>query len=294
MEERKECWYSIVRYCADDLAGEVVNVGVVMHSFNQAIETKYLILDENSPKIKAIANSNIDVALYKSYKDKLEYYLKESIHDLLGSVGEIGIGSPVAEDFLEKLFEYYKNQKLTLTRPSFSLTADYEKLFNKIFETYIGSKYLQVNDKHVSVKKYVKEVFEEHDLLGKKVMYDFPISPIKDLEDLLKINVDFGYKNGVWNYLQAVPQFSGPSKNTEWFAKMKLMFENIEDDAKMHLLFKSSEILDHREFNEVLAYLTKMDKDRIVQLDLDEESKVIELCRTIESDAHDIEEILIS
>lgn len=294
MEKRHECWYSIVRYCADDLAGEVVNVGVIMHSNKPEVETKFLLLEENSVKIKAITKSKVGVALYKSYKDKLEFYLQESINELLGNVGEKEIASPFRENFLEYLFEYYKDQKLSLTRPDFSFTSDKDKMFNKIFDTYIGERYRQVNDKHVSVKKYAKEIFEQYNLLGKKVMYDFSISPIKDLGDLLKITVDFGYKNGVWNYLQAVPQMSGPSKNTEWFAKIKLMFENIDEDAKMHILFKSSEVTDNKEFNEVLEYLTKMDKKRIVQLDLDQESSIIELCKKIESDAHNIEEVLIS
>ncbi|WP_201024421.1 hypothetical protein, partial [Sporosarcina koreensis] len=239
-------------------------------------------------------NSTRDLNLYKSYKDKLEYYLTHSMDNLLGEVGDVRISSPAQDDFLEKLFEKFKNQKLFLSRPSFSITSNYKLLFNKIFETYIGVKYLDQANKHVSIKKYLQQVFEEKNLLDKKVVQDFTIKPFKDLDNIIKINVDFGYKNGVWNYMQTIPKLTGPSKNTEWYAKTKFMFDNIDSDAKVHLLYRSSEINDKDGFYEVIDYFANMNRERIHKLDLDEHNKVIELCNVIERDAHDIDEFMIS
>ncbi|QPC48495.1 hypothetical protein [Mangrovibacillus cuniculi] len=95
--------------------------------------------------------------------------------------------------------------------------------------------------KQVSVKKYLRDIFQEKKLLDKKVAHDFSITPIKDLDNI-KINIDFGYKNGVWNYMQTIPTLTGPSKNTEWFAKTKFMFENLEKDTKVILC------IDHQKY----------------------------------------------
>lgn len=293
MDGRKECWYSIVRYCADDLAGEIINVGVLLHVIGDKVETKYLLLEDHSPKIRAVVESNVDINIYKSFKDSLEYYINKSVENIFGEVGEICIGTPLEENFLEKLYDYNRNKKLSLSRPTYSLSSNPDILFNKLFETYIGKKYMMQNHKQVSVKKYLKGVFEERKLLDKKVAHDFTITPIKDL-DKIKINIDFGYKNGVWNYMQTIPNLSGPSKNTEWFAKTKFMFENLEHDAKIHLMYRSSDISDKNEFFEVVNYLSNLDSDRIVKFDLDDRNKVSELCNIIERDAHNIDELLIS
>ncbi|MGX2958069.1 hypothetical protein JNUCC23_02100 [Peribacillus sp. JNUCC 23] len=293
MEGRKECWYSVVRYCADELAGEVINVGVLMHMLGESVNTKYLLLEEHSPKVKAIAETQVNLNIYKSFKDSLEYYLTKSVDNIFGEVGEISVGSPLEENFLEKLFDHYKNKKLCLTRPMYSLSSDPDSLFNKIFETYIGKKYLITEHKQASVKRYLKEVFEERKLLDKKVKHDFTLTPIKDLNNI-KINIDFGYKNGVWNYMQAIPNLSGPAKNTEWFAKTKFMFENLDKDAKVHLMYRSSDITNDSEFYNLVNYFSNMDNNRIFKLDLDDKAKVSELCNVIERDAHNIDELMIS
>ncbi|KYD11056.1 DUF3037 domain-containing protein [Heyndrickxia sporothermodurans] len=293
MESRKECWYSVVRYSANELAGEVINVGVLLHTIGDKVNTKFLLLEEHSPKIKAISKSQVDLNIYKSFKDSLEYYLSKSVDNILGEVGEVVIGTPLVDDFLEKLFDHYKDKKLSLTRPTFSLSSDPDTLFSRLFETYIGEKYLLSDHKQVSVKKYLKELFEERKLLNKKVAHDFTLTPIKDLDNI-KINIDFGYKNGVWNYMQTIPNLSGPAKNTEWFAKTKFMFDNLDKDAKVHLMYRSSDFTDEKEFFNVINYFSGLDSTRIFKFDLDDKFKVSELCNVIERDAHDIDELLIS
>ncbi|AQX53354.1 DUF3037 domain-containing protein [Priestia flexa] len=293
MENRKDCWYSIVRYNSGSLLGEFVNVGVIVHVLDEQVSTKYFLLEENNPKIKAISYSQTDINTYKSFKDLLEYYLEKSIENLLGAVGGLTIASPQDRNYLEGIFDYFKNKNLTLSRPKYAYTSNPEGLFEKIFETYVGRKYLQTERKSVSVKKYVKAVFEEKKLLNKKVAQDVPISPIASLSNI-KINVDFGYKNGVWNYLQVLPNITSVAKNTEWFAKTKFMFENIERDTKLHLMYRSSEVDNKDEFNGMVSYLGTLAPNGIYRLDLDNQGEILKLCELIERDAHDLDKLKLA
>ncbi|WP_164462200.1 DUF3037 domain-containing protein [Bacillus sp. FJAT-42376] len=291
MADRQECWYSIVRYCADKVSGEVINVGIILHTIEDKNSTKFQFLSETSLKLKAITNSQVELNIYKSFKDSIEHYLAKSVKNMFGQVGEIEIGSPYMDNFLFQLHDYYTNKQLFLTKPTYSYTGNPNMLFKSLFETYIGEKYLTNSHKHVSVKKYMKEVFEEKALLDKKVKHDFSISPIHDL-DHIKINIDFGYKNGVWNYLQTIPNLNGPSKNTEWFAKTKFMFENLNKDTKIHLMYRESDISEQKEFFSTLDYLQKLDESRISRLNLDNRGKVLELCNIIERDAHNLSDLV--
>jgi hypothetical protein len=292
VDKRTASWYSIVRYCSNSLSGETINVGVILHSAEDKVLTKYLLIDEHSAKIKAITESQVEINTYKTFKDSLEYYLKKSIDNGFGYVGDVQIASPFDEKFLFGLYEYYQDKKLTLTKPKFSLTANVGSLFNTLFESYIGKKYLSDEPRHVSVKKYMRTIFEEKKLLDKKVAYDLSITPIKDL-DSVKINIDFAYKNGVWNYLQALPTISGPTKVTDWFAKTKFMFENLDNGTKVHLLYRSSEISNKKEFLDMVNYLSSLN-NFVVRLDLDDSSKIERLCDIIEKDAHDVDELLLA
>lgn len=292
MEKRTASWYSIVRYCPNNLSGEIVNVGIILHSSGEKIITKYHLIDENSLKIRAITDSQVELNTYKTYKETLEYYLKKSIENPFGAVGEFQIASPTDEKFLLGLHDHYDQKKLTITKPKFSLTGNLNGFFNNLFETYVGKKYLIHEHKHVSVKRYMKSVFEEQQLLDKKIVHDFTITPIKDLDNI-KLNIDFGYKNGVWNYLQAIPTISGPSKNAEWFAKTKFMFENLDKDTKVHLLYRTSEVKNEKDFLSMLNYLGHMN-NRISKLDLDDRNKVQQLCNIIRKDAHDVDELMMA
>ncbi|PJN82369.1 hypothetical protein CV739_21865 [Bacillus velezensis] len=290
LERRKACWYSIVRYQSDQLAGEVVNVGVVLHTLDGDTPTMFYLVEESSPKLRSLIHSHVDSNIYKSFKDALEYYLKKSQENILGEVGSVVIGSQDNKDFLEKLYEHYKDKRLTLSRPKFALTENQKGFLEVIFKTYVGKEYMQ-KEKTYSVKKQMRSIFEERKLLEKKVMHDFPISPIEGL-DSVKINIDFGYKNGVWNYMQSIPIINGNTKKTEWFAKTKFLYENVSDDTKIHLLYRKSD-LEQSDITNELNYFESLDK-RIIKFDLDNQQSIIDLCNTIEREAHDIDTLKIS
>ncbi|KXZ18958.1 hypothetical protein AXI59_15595 [Bacillus nakamurai] len=290
MDRRKACWYSVVRYQSDQLAGEVVNVGVILHTLDGDVPTMFYLVEETSPKLRSLIHSPVDANLYKSFKDALEYYLIKSQDNILGQVGSVIIGSQDKKTFLDDLYDYYKDKKLTLSRPKFSLADDLKGFLEAIFNVYVGKGYMQKQKTH-SIKKQMRSIFEERRLLEKKVMHDFSIEPIEGLESV-KIKIDFGYKNGVWNYLQSIPIINGNTKKTEWFAKTKFLYENAPDGAKIHLLYRKSD-LDQSDIKNELNYLENMD-NRIIRFDLENQQKIIELCNTIEREAHDIDSLKIS
>ncbi len=294
MGKRTANWYSIVRYRSDDLAGETINIGIILHTFdeNEKSVVKFQLLNEHSPKVRAITNDQIDLKVYKSYKDNLEFYLEESVKNLFGEVGEVKVASTLQKEYLDKLHDYYMHEKIFLTRPKFSLTNDLDIFFESLFKSYVGEKYLLSDHKEVSTKKYMKNILREKSLLNKKVKSDYVITPIENLDNI-KVNVDFCFKNGVWNYMQGVPNASGPSRNTEWFAKTKFMFENIGDDTLVHLLYRSSDIRTNMDFKSMVKYLSNMD-DRIIELDIENSRNLNHLINKIENDAHDLDELQIS
>lgn len=293
MGKRKANRYSIVRYRANDLTGELVNVGVILHSFDNEQEAliKHLLIDESADKIRALSESQTELLLYKTYKENLQYYLEESTNNLFGEVGDVTIDSPSKKDYLESLYEFYKHDKLFLTRPKFSLTRDTTSFFEKIFESYVGSKYLLTKDNFITTKIYMKKLLEEQALLDKKVISDHVITPIKELDNV-QIKIDFSYKNGVWNYMQGIPVISGPSQNTDWFAKTKFMFENLQKDAKVKLLYRSADT-NNEDFMSMLNYFEGLNEN-IEKLDIEDKAKVANLLKQIADEAHDIDELMIS
>jgi hypothetical protein len=290
MGERKRCWYSIVRYQINELTGETINIGVILHSLDgdePCIHSH--ILDENNLKLKAISSAIVEINEYKSIKDALNYYLKQCAENMLGEVGMIKYASPYDEKFVIELQQNFKHKKLFLSEPTFGFSANPLDLFLKVFETYIGKKYMPETTKQIGLKRYLKNKFEEHQLLDVKIKQDFIIKAKE--YDGLKIHVDFCYKNGVWNYIQTVPYLPSDSRYTEWFAKTKFLFENLPDDSKIHLMYKASDIQKNHEMNSVIKIFSKMDTTRINQINIDDENKVIDFCNMIEREAHNLDEI---
>ncbi|PAD39833.1 DUF3037 domain-containing protein [Terribacillus sp. 7520-G] len=291
MEQNTVNWYSIIRYMSNELTGEVINVGVVMHSPEIGI-IKHHLIGENAPKIKAISTSTLDIQLYKSYKDNLSYYIEKSTENMFGGVGGISIASPYKEGYLDDIHDFFKNEKLFLTKPKASITGNLEKFFETVFKTYVGEKYLINASRQISTKRYMRSLLEDKHLLNKKVIQDYIIKP-KDGPELVKINIDFCFKNGVMNYLQGLPVIDSASKSTEWFAKTKLMFEQLSEDAEIHFMVKKMENNNQKETSSLIEYF-KDKREKVSVINLDNERDVHRIINRIEHEAHDIDEILIS
>ena len=76
-----------------------------MHNFSEEKDIIYYILDEKSSKIKALLTSKNEIALYKSFREIIEYYLSHCKDDISGYVGNIKMGSIYSEDFLKNVYE---------------------------------------------------------------------------------------------------------------------------------------------------------------------------------------------
>lgn len=293
MENRKASWYSIVRYVADNLTGETINVGVILHVLDNDgnSQIKHLLLQENSSKIKAITESQADQRLYKSYKDNIEYYLEESVDDLFGTVGNISIGSPADEKYLEMLYDSFEGKQLFITRPKFSLSGNVDGLFDNLFKTYVGSKYLITENNQVSTKKYFRQLLINKELLNKKVLDGYVISPIKELKNL-EIKIDFCFKNGVWNYMQGVPTIAGPSQNVEWFTKTKFILENVDSDSKIQLLYREHE-RTNKDLDDMIKYFSNTGTN-VIKVNVDDQNEIDALITQISTEAHDVDEYMIS
>lgn len=286
--DRKAYWYSVIRYAPDELSGEILNVGVVIHSIEDDTNTKFLLLEESSPKVRAILNTKTDETIYKSFKDILEYYMEESVKDLRGNVGKFQLSSPYSPEYLMTLYEFFKNKKMNLSEPTFSLSDDIDGLFKSIFMAYVGEKYYPIKEKEKNIKSIIRGIFEDRHFLNTKVKQDIGITPLKDLP--LKINIDFGFKNGVWNYLQAIPSLNSSSKSTEWFAKTKFLIENIGDDAKVYLMYRNSDKNENRETIDLINYFNA-ENQRVIGLDLADPEPIERLCMKIENEAHDLNKV---
>ncbi|MGG6309765.1 DUF3037 domain-containing protein [Paenibacillus macerans] len=288
--DRKAYWYSVVRYSPDEISGEIINVGIILHSVQSEIVSRFYILDESSPKIKNILSSKIEESTYKSYKDIIEYYLVESNKSLTGLVGEIGISSIHNEHYLMALQEFFKDKKMYLSEPTFSLSRDTEGLFKSLFSSYVGLKYYPHGiDKEQNVKNLVRKVFEDKNFLNIKVKQDIAIEPLPNLP--IKLNVDFGFKNGVWNYLQTTPSIKNTTKGTEWFAKTKFLIDSIkEEEAKVYLLYRKSVLHEKTETINLINYFG-YSNERVVGMDMDDSRNVLILCDKIEKEAHLLETI---
>lgn len=288
MESRKACWYSIIRYSPNNLSGEIINMGLVLHSLDDNQQLNYLILDENTHKVRSIINNRVEANIYKSYKDVLEYYLSKCNDNLSGNVGSIAVSSCYEQNFLDKLYKTYINGKLTLTKPKFAFTEDLKLLFNSLVKTYIGSHYLLVEPKSITTKKHIKEIFEEKKLIGRKVETDLEFNPIMNL-DSLRVKIDFGFKNGVWNYIEAIPPLKTPSEISEWFAKTKFAIETLrqrDENSKIHLMYKSSDFKNN--ITSMFNHLTK-EGQAVSGLNIEDKKKFLELCDYIEKEAEDID-----
>lgn len=282
--ERQTCWYSVVRYRNNATAGEVINVGLILHavSDNRII---YKILDENNAKIKGISNNDVDIATYKVKKDYLLFLLESMEKNLF--VGEENI-SLFDQNFLYSCYENFKSESMFLSEPAFAKTSNLDMLFDNLFSTYVGAKFLSTDQRAVSIKTILRNTFEERNLM-RKIKRDFSISPIDDLNDVVKVQIDFGFKNGIWNYLQVV-QFnnSSGSRNTEWFAKTKLLIDSYLEDMQLYLMYKTTEDLDfNKEISQVINYFTKADS-RVKSIDVNDQGALDSLCNYIEKEAHDL------
>lgn len=283
--ERKPVWYSIIRYSPDDIKGEIINVGLIMHILGEEKKIKYYIIKESSPKLKSIYYNALDSTLYKSYRDVIDYYLSNCMEELSINIGGSNIISPYLDNFLEEFYNYNKNKSLYLSKPQFGLTANENSLFNTLFDAYIGNKYLDLAEKVTkSAKTYIKDIFKDKNLLNTKIISDIEINPVSDIQSI-KLNIDFKFKNKGNNYIQSLPRIDDINRKKDWIFRNDYLFKYLkeQENAKINLLYKSSEMENDIDLRGILNHYLK--EYNITAIDVNNDRKVIQLCDDIEKNA---------
>lgn len=290
-KSKRRISYSIIRYSPDDLKGEIINVGLLLHDYLDK-KVKFFMLDEKSTKLRAILDDKDELNLYKTSRDILEFYLEKSKDDISGLVGNFYIASYYDEDFMMKMYEFYQNEKIRFSKPNIAYTKNEKMLFDTILKRYVGEKNVILEKTTtMTAKKYMKKIFTDNENLTKRIKLDYTIKPIKELDDL-EVKIDFTFKNGVWNYMQTIPKITSNNKNTEWFSKIQLILESDSKiNSKVHLIYKNSDFVEDESTSNLLKYL-KVKYTNLDVHDIDKQDDINSLCDYIENEGEIFQDVI--
>ena len=258
---RRVAWYSIVRYVADVIKGEILSVGLVMH-VPMTGEFKFQILKENNSKLKSTFLSDLDKKIYKSGINYLEYLLS-SIDDNKLEFG-MNIGQ---ENFITELKNSELPKGFILTEKRFSKTANFERLYTDILETYIGKKFLHEENgtNTMQVKRKAISLINNKELIDNKIKTNVKIRPVPSIS--LNYNIDFGYEeNNKINLIQAAPDKLVTAN--EWFQRLNMISGNFVESNRIILLYNSnSESNEDKTVEQMVEYLSSKD-ERVKSYDI--------------------------
>ncbi|MEB7656593.1 DUF3037 domain-containing protein [Mammaliicoccus vitulinus] len=282
MERNKRIkgYYTVVRYIPDIYSGEIINIGLIIHLENGSL--KYKFIDKENIKIKAFKENKAN--LYQSIKNKLEYYFKNTA-GLVGLVGNISIASPENKDFLNIISKYFTNENLEFSKPKPMISKNSDLIFKNLYEKYIS----ESDDKKVNenIKMEVTKLFEKRNYFGTKVRKNHKIKPIKDIDDVT-MKIDFIYKNGVWNYIQVIPDLSSNKKKLDFLAEIKLLFSAIPKEDKVKFVYSGND----NEVKKLIKYLEEQ-RNNIEEINMVDNNHVKNLLIDIEQNAqNNVEELL--
>ncbi len=284
--ERKTHWYSVIQYCPNEIRGEKVNIGLILHSPEEGT-VLHAVLDESSPKVKGVALDEVSQRTFKIHKEIVDFYFKKITEDR-----DLLSPNLLEKEFLINLKDEIPSN-FKLSEPTFALTKDPDQLFESLSKTYIGdvlySKEVITTDKiKRNVKTFTKQIFTQREWLGTKVKSNVKVHPIKDLRSV-HFNVDFLFKNGVWNIIQAVPSNSTNEKLVDWFSKTNTLIENFNKESDYYLVYDEDDSLNQdRTITQMVNVLRSKDK-RVRAAEVDSNSFEL-LCNKVENEAKQISE----
>lgn len=279
--EKTENWYSIIRFMPDKIRGEILNIGLIMHSPENG-ELKYQILDAQNDKLRSLLPNDVEFTTYKVLKEYAEYYLQS-----LQNHESLLLPDSFNTTFLMELNNKFPKEFI-LSEPTFSRTSDESRLFSRLLDTYIGEEFLksQGSFTQINTKKYIKNVLEEKKLIGTKVKWNAKLTPIKDFRNM-QFNIDFVYKNGVLNLLNAVP--SSRDNLNNWFTKVNTVIDTYQKESGIYIFYNENDPINYdNTLKDMLIYLKSKD-ERIINLDVNS-SEFKALCNKIETEGKAIEE----
>lgn len=234
MENTREvAWYSVIRYVADVVKGEILNVGLIMNIPSTG-EMKFKLIGENNTKLKTILVNNLEKKIYKSGLKYLEFLLSSiDNNDLTFSL------NITSNDFINDLKYTKLPNGFILTDKRFAKTQSSNYLFNDLLETYIGNKFIheEVKENNMQIKKRAANLIEQKELLDRKIKTNIKIRPIEEVA--MNYNIDFGYEEqSKLNIIQAAPDKLATAN--EWFQRISMISTNYLECDKIALLFNSN------------------------------------------------------
>lgn len=277
---RQKAKYTIVRYMPDVFTGEVINIGLILQTEDGKLMYKFI--DKENNKLKAFSK-NYSI-LFNSIKNKIEYYLANT-EGLFGEVGAVSISSPANSEFLDEIIEYFNDENIRFIKPRGIISRDFENSFNNLFYKYIGEIFTKIINENTKTK--VSKIFEERNYIGTKIKENYKIKPISDIQEV-SMKIDFVYKNGVWNYLQVVPDLKNNKQKLDFLAEIKLLYSTIHNDDKIRFIYDGTD----SETIKIISYLQNQGSN-VEKINLLDENEIGILLEDIENHANDnIEELI--
>lgn len=277
---RQKAKYTIVRYMPDVFTGEVINIGLILQTEDGKLMYKFI--DKENNKLKAFSK-NYSI-LFNSIKNKIEYYLANT-EGFFGEVGAVSISSPANSEFLDEIIEYFNDENIRFIKPRGIISRDFENSFNNLFYKYIGEIFTKIINENTKTK--VSKIFEERNYIGTKIKENYKIKPISDIQEV-SMKIDFVYKNGVWNYLQVVPDLKNNKQKLDFLAEIKLLYSTIHNDDKIRFIYDGTD----SETIKIISYLQNQGSN-VEKINLLDENEIGILLEDIENHANDnIEELI--
>lgn len=232
METRKSYWYSIIKYVADFTKGEPLNVGIFIEEENNQ-HTKYILLENDNIKLKSIFESKLQSDVYKFGKDYFEYLLQK-----------ISNGEYPTDNASDSLLKYLINgsdlpKGFILSEPQFAKSANFEQLFTSLTISYIGEKFLKTPSslKSLIIKERANNLFEQADLLNKKLKSNVRLAASPTLPFKYQIDYAYGVKDKI-ELIHTTPE--NIDALPDWFEKINVFSTKYSKTDKISLLYDSS------------------------------------------------------
>ncbi|MGF2144089.1 hypothetical protein ACQUEF_01920 [Vagococcus fluvialis] len=284
METRKSYWYSIIKYVADFTKGEPLNIGIFLEE-EYSGKSKYILLENDNAKLKAIFETKIQSDTYRFGKDYFVYLLDK-----------ISNNEYPTDNAADSLLKYLLSgpdlpKGFLLSEPQFAKTSNPEILFNTLAVNYIGKRFLD-NPNHsrsVIIKDKANFLFQEADILHKKIKSNVRLTASPNLP--FKYQIDYAYNiNNKIDLIHSAPE--NIELLPDWFEKVNVFSTKFEKSDKISLLFDSSvETNLLSDTNSVINTLINSDP-RIEAIDINSKSNgLTTLINKIKADANDVKEL---
>lgn len=283
-------WYSVISYVASSSRNELLNVGLILNSEKDK-DTFFDILPATNAKLKYFFTNSTEKENYKNTLSYMKKLLQMSKPNDLG----LGLDTHPQKMLLQLHGEFGLPNGLFIDLPRYAEAYDKNKLFNQLFEIYLGEAHQKRNIRTVAIKQRASEYFDSKNLIGSKIKSNVLVSPSKKFPINLKIDFVFGIKDSI-NLLQSAPNSENKEVITDWYQKMTTFSSKYEKDSDILILNQNT--LDNKkgidsDNNEVIISqmiddLTS-DDERIKLVDMD--SELSSLTDRIEEKGLNIEEI---